>query len=95
MLCLLTPAHAADWGFCVAPADADNRIFISRPFPSTGSKAEGDFEESLDRRRLRHDSVECPRADDEASAVVMRQHSVDVNRLWGRQIVDIPMRASP
>jgi hypothetical protein len=95
VLCLGTPARAADWGYCIAPADADNRIFISRPFPSDGPKAEGEFEDSLDRRHLRHDAVECPRADDQATAVVMHQHAVDVNRLWGRQVVDIPMRASP
>jgi len=90
LLCLHVVAHAADWSYCIAPADADKRIFISQPFRAIGPGAEGDFDVSLARRHLRHDAVQCPRADGEASAVVMRQHAVEVNRQWGRQVVDMP-----
>lgn len=95
LLCLPMGAHALDWSYCIAPAGADHRIFISRPFPSIGPKAEADFDDQLARRRMRHDSVQCPRASDEAAAVIMRQHAVDVNRLWGRQVVDIPWDGPP
>jgi len=85
-------ASAADWSFCIAPADEENRIYISERFPSIGSKAEQEFDQALWARRLRHDSVQCPRAADEASAIIMRQHAIEVNREWGRQVIDRPWR---
>src|SRR5579885_2885385 len=90
LLWLQTTAFAADWSFCIAPADAEHRIFISHPFSSVGPTAEAEFGISLAQRHLNHDPVQCPRADDEASAVAMREHAIKVNRLWGRQVVDIP-----
>ena len=95
ILCLQATASAADWSFCIAPADADHRIFISRPFPSIGPTAEAEFDVSLARRHLNHEPVQCPRADDEEGAIVMREHAAEVNRQWGRQVVDIPWRAGP
>lgn len=88
-------AAAADWSYCVAPAEHDNRLYLSLPFPSIGPAAEGDFDAALARRHLTHDSVQCPRADDEASAVIMRQHALEVNREWGRQVVDTHWRPVP
>lgn len=93
MLCVCSPARAADWSYCLAPADADNRIFVSRPFPSDGPTAEAEFNDALARRHLRHDAVQCPRAGDEESAVAMWQYAVEVNREWGRQVVDLPLQA--
>jgi hypothetical protein len=95
LTCIDVRALASDWSFCIAPAEADNRIYMSQPFPAGSAKAEGEFNDLLTQRRLRHDSVQCPRADDEASAVVMRQHAIEVNRSWGRQVVDTPWRALP
>ena len=88
-------ARASDWSYCLAPAEADNRIYLSQPFPAGSVKAEGEFNDLLAQRRLRHDSVQCPRTGDEASAIVMRQHAIDLNRSWGRQVVDTPLRALP
>ena len=83
------PAQAADWSYCVAPADAENRIYVSMPFVSVGPWAESDFDDALAKRRLRHDAVECARADDEATAVIMRQQAIAVNRTWGRLVIDL------
>lgn len=91
-LLLRNTAKAADWSYCVAPADAENRIYISTPFAAVGPRAEADFDDTLAKQHLPHDSVECARADDEAAAVVMRQHAIDVNRLWGRQVIDLRWR---
>lgn len=88
-------ASAAEWSFCIAPAERENRIYVSRPFVSVGSKTEQEFDETLWARSLRHDSVQCPRADNEAAAVVMHQHAVDVNRDWRRQVIDIPWQPQP
>ena len=95
LTCIDVSARASDWSFCIAPADAENRIYMSQPFPSGSAKAEGEFNNLLTQRRLHHDSVQCPRAGDEASAVVMHEHAVEVNRSSGRQVIDTPWRASP
>lgn len=86
-------ARAGDWSYCLAPDDADHRIYMSQPFPSGGERAEGRFDDLLAQRRLRHDSVQCPRAANEDVATAMREHSVDVNLSWGRQVIDTPWDA--
>ena len=89
-------AHAAEWGYCVAPSDAQNRIYISMPFPVSAAAAdESGFDAALTGHRLDHDAVECARAESEADAIVMRQHAVDVNRDWGRQVIQMRWRPSP
>ena len=88
-------ALASDWSYCLAPAEADGRIYMTEPFPSGSVKAEGEFNDLLMQRHLRHDTVQCPRANDEASIVVMRQHAIDVNRSSGRQVIDAPWRTQP
>jgi hypothetical protein len=97
LMVLLLPraAAAADWGYCIAPSEADNRIYMSMTFRPFGSQAEADFDASLQRRGLRHSTVQCARANDEESATVMRRHAVEVNRLWGRQVIDLQWRPSP
>jgi len=95
LTCVDVRARAGDWSFCIAPDDAGHRIYLSRPFPSGGTKAEGDFDDALARRHWRHDSVQCPRADDEDAAIAMRRHSVEMNRLWGREVVETPWAAPP
>jgi hypothetical protein len=75
--------------------DQESRIYISRPFPSIGPKTEQEFNEALWARRLPHDSVQCPRADNEAAAVVMHQHAIDMNRDWRRDVIDMPWRPEP
>lgn len=86
-------ARAAEWSYCVAPADAQNRIYISKPFPiSATGAAEPGFDTALTEHRLAHDAVECARAENEAAAIIMRQHAIEVNREWGRQVIDMPWR---
>ena len=89
-------ARAAEWSYCVAPSDAQNRIYISVPFPVSAAAAdESGFDDALTGHRLDHDAVECARAGSEAEAVIMRQHAVDVNRGWGRQVIEVRWRPSP
>jgi hypothetical protein len=85
--------RAAEWSYCIAPSDAQNRIYISKPFPiGARDAAEPAFDTALTRQRLAHDAVECAHADDEAAAIVMRQHAIDVNRQGGRKVIDLPWR---
>lgn len=95
LTCVDVRARAGDWTFCIAPDDASRRIYMSQPFPSKDARPEGRFDELLVQRQLRHDSVQCPRADDEDAASSMRQHSVEVNRSWGRQVIDTPWAVPP
>ena len=87
-------ASAADWSYCFAPRDADRQIYISLVFPGMGSQAEALFRAELVRRNLPPDVVQCARADDEAAAVIMRQYAIDVNRQWGRQVIETQWRPS-
>lgn len=95
MTALQHTARAAEWSYCVAPSDAQNRIYVSKPFVSVGPRAEAEFDDALNARQLPHDAVECARADDQASAIVMRQQAVNVNRDWGRQVIDLRWRPAP
>ena len=89
-------AYAAEWGYCVAPSDAQNRIYISPPFPvSVAGADEPGFGDALTGKRLQHDAVECARAENEAAAIIMRQHAIAVNREWGREVIDMPWRPLP
>ncbi|HVZ53215.1 MAG TPA: hypothetical protein VG986_14720 [Pseudolabrys sp.] len=85
---------AADWSYCVAPSNAHHRIYISTPFPAVGPRAESEFDQTLVSRQLAHDAVQCARADDESQAVMGREYAVEVNRRWGRQVVDLNWRPS-
>ena len=91
MTVMRQPARAAEWSYCVAPADAQNRIYISKTFPiRVAGAAEPGFSDALTGQGLSHDAVECARAENEATAVMMRQHAIDVNREGGRQVIDMP-----
>lgn len=88
-------ALAADWSFCIAPADAENRIYISRPFSLSRSDSERRFDAALWARHLQHDSVQCPRADNEAAAFIMHQHAIEANREFRRQVIEMPWQVQP
>ncbi|HET9619452.1 MAG TPA: hypothetical protein VFP74_19975 [Pseudolabrys sp.] len=45
LTCIDGRVRAGDWSYCVAPADADNLIDMSEPFPSVGATAQGGFDE--------------------------------------------------
>ena len=93
MMALQQTARATEWSYCVAPSDAQRRIYISIPFPvTTAGAAEPGFGDALTGRGLAHDVVECARAKNEAAAVVMRQHAIEVNREEGRRVIDMPWR---
>lgn len=86
-------ARAAEWSYCVAPSDAQNRIYISPPFPVRVSGTdEPGFGDALTGKHLRHDAVDCARAENEAAAIIMRQHAIAVNRDWGREVITVPWR---
>jgi hypothetical protein len=84
-------ALAAEWQYCLAPSHTEHKIYISAPFPMNGAPGNSDsaFEQSLIQAGLRHDDIQCPRADDESSIVVMRQEAISFSHAAGNEIVNL------
>ena len=86
-------ATGADWQYCIAPSEAEHKIYMSDWFQVRGTSHNADsaFEQALDRAGLRHDAVQCPRADDEHSIAMMEQYAISFNRKMGNTIVHVPI----
>ena len=86
-------ALATDWQYCLAPSQEDHKTYMSGIFPARGAVYDADnaFEQMLDQGELRHDVVQCPRADDERSIIMMQQYAISFNRGNGNTIVHLPL----
>ena len=86
-------ALAVDWQFCLAPSQADHKVYLSGAFPVRGELSDADniFEQMLEQARLRHDVVQCPRADDERLIMAMEQYAITYNQEIGNTIIRIPL----
>lgn|ERR1700688_421378 len=84
-------ALAAEWQYCLAPSHTEHKIYMSAPFPSSGAWGSPDsaLDRMLTQSGVRHDDVQCPRADDEPSIVVMRQEAISFNHVAGNEIVNL------
>jgi hypothetical protein len=87
---LPTFAVAEDWRYCLAPAHAEHKIYMSMPFAATISMdaAESQFGRVLTRMGLRYDDVQCPHSDDESEALAMQRHAISINRELGIQVIN-------
>ena len=94
-LILTTPlqASAADWQYCLSPSSASHKVYMSNAFPARGVPYDADdvFEHILNAAGLRHDVVQCPRADDQPSIVAMQQYATVFNREIGNVVVRVPL----
>jgi len=86
-------ALATDWQYCLAPWRAKHKIYMSATFLVRGSLIDADdaFERMLEQAGLRHDDVQCPRADDERTIVKMMQYAIILNQEAGNAIVHLPL----
>jgi hypothetical protein len=86
-------ALATDWQYCLAPSQAEHKVYMSGAFPVSGALYDADstFERMLDQAGLHHDVVQCPRADDERSIVMMEQYAISFNQGNGNTIVHLPL----
>jgi ABC-type glycerol-3-phosphate transport system substrate-binding protein len=84
-------ALAADWQYCLAPSQAEHKIYVTGAFPVRGalSDAIDAFEQALDEAGLHHDVVQCPRADDKHSIVMMEQYAISINQKMGNKIIRV------
>jgi hypothetical protein len=87
----LQSAAAAEWRFCIAPANQEHRIYMTAPFlTATSMEAmETGFHLVLERAGRRHDSVQCPTGATEQAVRAMRQHADDFNHQMGNEVVTI------
>jgi hypothetical protein len=90
----LKAAAAAEWRFCIAPANPERKIYMTAPFlTATPMEAmENGFHQVLDRSGRRHDSVQCPTGPNEQVVRAMRQHADDFNRQMGNEVVPVDWR---
>jgi hypothetical protein len=87
------PTLATDWQYCLAPSRADHKVYMSATFPMRGALGSSDsaFQRMLDNAGLRYDDIQCPRADDERSIVMMMQYAISLNRGNGNTIIHLPL----
>ena len=79
---------ASDWQYCLAPSHAENKVYISGTFRSADlGSADSSFERMLSLKGLRHDDVQCPRADDESSILAMLRYAISYNKKIGAEII--------
>lgn len=64
---------------------------MTAPFPSNGAwgAADSNLDRLLSQFDVKHDDVQCPRADNERSIAVMRKKAIDFNSMAGNKIVDL------
>lgn len=82
-------ASAAEWQYCIAPANDELKIYMSGAFHTDKSSWKSDelFDRVLVRAGLHHDVVQCPRAESENAIMTMLQEAVAFNRKVGRKTV--------
>jgi hypothetical protein len=82
-------ASAAEWRYCLAPSEAEHKVYFSGAFTASAnsSSADSSFDQALIQAGLSHDAVQCPRADDENSIMTMLQDAVTYNKKVGRKIM--------
>jgi hypothetical protein len=87
-------AMAEDWRYCLAPFQAEHKIYMSSPFPATIAMdaAESQFGRALTRSGVRYDDVQCPLSDSQSGALARQRHAVSVNRELGIQVINMPWK---
>jgi hypothetical protein len=87
-------AAAAEWRFCVAPVNAEHKVYMTAPFLTAAAMEvmESGFHQVLDRSGRRPDSVQCPAGANEQAIRAMRQHADDFNRQMGNEVVPVDWR---
>jgi hypothetical protein len=76
------------WQYCLAPSDAEKKVYISSPFPRGPSlNTENAFAAMLSQSNKQHDDVQCPIGKDKPSILSMRKHAISFNHDRGYAII--------
>ena len=83
--------RSAAWQYCLAPSYAENKIYISAPFPKSASlhASETAFAKRLLESEIQHDAVQCPNGNDEPAILSMRQRAIGFNQDRGNTIMTV------
>jgi hypothetical protein len=83
--------RSAAWQYCLAPSYAENKVYISAPFPKSASlhASETAFAKRLLESEIQHDAVQCPNGNDEPVISSMRQRAIRFNQDRGNTIVTL------
>jgi hypothetical protein len=86
-----SPDPSAAWQYCFAPSYAENKIYISAPFPKNTSlhASEIAFAKKLLESEIQHDVVQCPNGNDEPSISSMQQRAISFNHELGKTIINL------
>jgi len=86
-----SPDRSAAWQYCLAPSYAENKIYISAPFPKSASlhASETAFAKKLLEAEIQHDAIQCPNGNDEPAILSMRQRAISFNHDRGNTIVTL------
>jgi hypothetical protein len=83
--------RSAAWQYCLAPSYAENKVYISAPFPKSASlhANETAFAKKLLESEIQHDVVQCPNGNDEPAISSMRQRAISFNQDRGSTIITL------
>ena len=82
-------AQANGWQYCLALSHAEQRVYVTNVAVERPG-AEGAVSRSITGAGLDFDEVQCPRADDHLSLVVMRDYAMRYNSQVGMTVVRLP-----
>ena len=82
-------AQGATWQYCLAPSYAENKVYISSPFPKSASlkTSETSFAKMLVQSKIQHDGVQCPTGTDKPSIANMREYAIGFSHDLGNTII--------
>jgi hypothetical protein len=92
LLIALPHAEAAEeWRYCLAPAQAAHKVYISGLFQTNGAMdtVEAAFGRALSQLGVEHDGVQCPRAASQAALSAMQQYAIGFNHERGNRAVKL------
>ena len=84
-------SRASAWQYCLAPSYAENKVYISSPFPKSASlnSTETAFAKMLFQTKIQHDAIQCPNGKDEPSVSSLREHAISFNHELGNTIITL------
>ena len=85
----ISRAGEQQWLYCIAPSHAEHKLYMSPVFQSKGptSAAEIAFGAVLDQSFLHYNDVQCPRSEDQFSAMQMQLHTISFTHILGVELV--------
>jgi hypothetical protein len=84
-------ADGSAWQYCLAPSYAENKVYISSPFPKSAAlyNTETAFAKMLFQSEIQHDAVQCPYGNDEPAISSMREYAISFNHDLGNTIITL------